>query len=216
MKYLGPPQSGSVANQTASRNRYGQYFRDRIIPTDPSTPGQISSRALFALAASNWAGLTDAERLAWSEWAARVPSHGKLGTSAPLTGQTGFIGAFMVATEHGLSAPAGVPPEDPSWSLIDAGLVLSSSSVVCSWVAAPGARVGLYLTGPTPATRAFNSAKRPKLIATSTAAGSEDVFTNYDSFFGGVPSSGQTAYLVVREVSGLRLSPGIVVRAVAP
>lgn len=216
MKYLGPPQSGSLANQVASRNPYGQYFRERIIPIDPATPAQISSRAVFSVAVGNWATLTDDQRQAWNVWGLTFRRSGNLVDGLGLSGQAAFISATMVAAEHGLSLPTDPPGAQPTWTLSLAEVDLSGGAVVANWTAAAGARVGLFFTPPTPPTRAFSSAKRPKLLATSVAAGTEDVTVNYLSFFGSLPASGQSVYLVAREISELRLSPPLVARDVAP
>lgn len=66
MKYLGPPQSGSVAAQTFSRNRYGQYTRAR------AGRGGTGAAAMTTIVAG-WQTLTDAQRLAWQAYASANP-----------------------------------------------------------------------------------------------------------------------------------------------
>jgi len=65
MKYFGNPQSGSYAQMTASRNRFGQYFRTRAVPVNPATPQQLVQRARLSTNAAGWRDLTDGERAGW-------------------------------------------------------------------------------------------------------------------------------------------------------
>ncbi len=83
--------SGSVGGVTASRNRGGQYFRLRAIPTNPSTPSQESVRAIMASQSQAWADLTDAQRASWKAWASENPVTNALGNSISLSGHQAFV-----------------------------------------------------------------------------------------------------------------------------
>lgn len=91
MKYLGVPQSGSQANTTASRNRYGQYYRNRSTPVNPGTPVQSARRASFAALAQAWKALTQSQRDAWNVFAADNGVVDVLGTTIFLTGASMFL-----------------------------------------------------------------------------------------------------------------------------
>jgi hypothetical protein len=71
MKYLGAPQSGSQANTVASRNRYGQYYRNRATPVNPHTSLQGTVRARLAINAATWRTLTAAQRAGWGDLASK-------------------------------------------------------------------------------------------------------------------------------------------------
>lgn len=86
MKYLGAPQSGSQANTTASRNKGGQYYRNRSMPTQPRTSSQTGFRANFGTLSTAWAVLTDAQRMAWNAYATTHSRVDSLGQSIKLSG----------------------------------------------------------------------------------------------------------------------------------
>src|SRR5437773_11561609 len=72
MKYLGPTQSGSENGTTASRNRFGQYFRRRAVPVQPRTAAQLAVRARMSNNAAAWRALTDAQRAAWESLGTQI------------------------------------------------------------------------------------------------------------------------------------------------
>lgn len=95
--------SGSVGGLTASRNRYGQYFRTRVVPVNPNTPAQITVRALFAAAATAWKAIAGSERDAWDTYAINTPVLNKLGNSITLTGFSMYVRSNSVRDLAGLA-----------------------------------------------------------------------------------------------------------------
>ena len=84
--------SGSVAGNTFSRNRGGQYIRNRATPINPNTAQQIAVRSAFADLANLWSGtLSQGQRDAWNDYAANVPVLNRLGDSIFLTGFNMYI-----------------------------------------------------------------------------------------------------------------------------
>jgi hypothetical protein len=110
MKFIGPPSSGSVNCETYSRNRFGQYVRNRSIPVQPRTPAQVAVRGYLTEATKRWAELTDTQRDAWNEWAQNHKKTDQLGQSYVMTGHQAFVGASVTAQIAGL-APVAEPPE---------------------------------------------------------------------------------------------------------
>jgi hypothetical protein len=83
--------SGSAGGVTASRNRYGSYFRGRAIPVNPNTSLQQVARTAFKVASSAWNSiLTDTQRQGWSTLAANTPMKNKLGDTVYITGNAMF------------------------------------------------------------------------------------------------------------------------------
>lgn len=115
MKQLIPPSSGSVAGETYSRNRFGQYIRKRSTPVNPSTAKQVARRAAVTAASVNWKGLTDAQRNAWKAWAENHPKVDTLGQTIYLTGFQWFVSAYQNAVTCGQIVPV-IPPEEPVWN----------------------------------------------------------------------------------------------------
>lgn len=97
MKYapsgLGVGQlSGSAGSTTASRNRYGNYLRNRTIPVNPNSVSQQGVRGIFGGLAQTWRTLTQSQRDSWSNLASNVPRTDSLGQSYVLSGIALFIG----------------------------------------------------------------------------------------------------------------------------
>jgi len=129
---LGPivtDAHGSVGGLVFSKNRYGQYGRDRITPVNPKSARQSAIRAIIAEVSARWLGVaTEAQRAAWDVFGANVPSTNKLGEVIFLTGFNRFVQSNVAAGNAGLSyietAPIifTLPGEDTAYnSEIDAG-----------------------------------------------------------------------------------------------
>lgn len=111
MKVLTVPQSGSVAGQTASRNRFGQYLRTRATPVNPNTTAQSTVRAGFADSAALWRTLSAARQAAWNYLALANPRTDSLGQQITLSGFQMFVGVAALMMGIGqspvLDAPLG-------------------------------------------------------------------------------------------------------------
>lgn len=124
MKLLVPPQSGSIAGQTASRNRFGQYVRTRAVPVNPGSTRQTLVRSVFSGCSTNWAGLTDPEQEAWQAWSDNHPRIDSLGQAITLTGFQQFVAVNCALLDAGLPAVTA-PPLDP---LPDPPIILSATA----------------------------------------------------------------------------------------
>ena len=113
MKKLNVPQSGSQANTTASRNRFGQYLRNRRSPVNVNSPAQQVARANFAANAQAWGNLTDEQRLAWTNYAAQHPIRNSLGAQVTLTGAQMYNSVNNVLLASGQTV-VSVPPAGPT------------------------------------------------------------------------------------------------------
>lgn len=82
---------GSIGGTTFSRNRYGNYSRNRTIPVNPSSSYQQKIRSSISVARNAWFSvLTAAQRTAWGAYAAAVAVQNRLGESINLTGWNHF------------------------------------------------------------------------------------------------------------------------------
>lgn len=110
MKYLGVPQSGSLAGTTASHNRAGQYLRNRRAPVQPVGTGRRAAiRTAFGAAAKGYAGLTGAQQAAWTSYALSFPITDALGQSITLTGQQMYVSINTQLLNVG-GAQSATPP----------------------------------------------------------------------------------------------------------
>lgn len=112
MKIIDIPRSGSYADKTSSRNRAGQYVRNRRSPVQPTGTGRRAAiRSAFGSASQAWAGLTDQQRAAWVSYADGVPYVDSLGQSIKLTGHQMFVAVNTQLLNCG-SAISDTPPAD--------------------------------------------------------------------------------------------------------
>jgi hypothetical protein len=128
MKILDVPMSGSANWRTASRNRNGQYLRNRSIPVQPRTEAQLAVRGFLALNSQNWAGLTNAQREAWATLAAGHPRTDALGQSYTLTGAQMFGSVNNIIRLMG-ATPVTTPPATPNLNAFVAGILRSTGSM---------------------------------------------------------------------------------------
>lgn len=117
---LGPlvgQASGSIGATTFSHNRGGPYTRLRAIPSNPQTVYQQAVRNRLQTTSSAWRSLTEAQRDAWSAWAAANPIVDRLGDTRILAGNPAYsslnvrrlqIGLASVATPPTVAMPNGL------------------------------------------------------------------------------------------------------------
>lgn len=127
MKYLGEPKSGSQANTTASRGRFGQYYRNRSTPTQPRTAAQVAVRSSLATFSQSWKLLTDAQRSAWSVYADAHPRVNPLGQTVKLTGAMSYTGVNNALAIAG-RPPVSDPPTYDSVETPTVGIVFDSDT----------------------------------------------------------------------------------------
>jgi len=128
MKYQGvfiKGASGSLGGLVASHNRFGDYFRGRTIPVNPSSNRQQAVRSVFASLAWAWSNvLTDANRLKWNTYAGIVTVKDSGGNDIYITGFNHFIRSNSVALGGGVTQVNDGPlnftlaEQDPTMSAV--------------------------------------------------------------------------------------------------
>ncbi len=84
--------SGSIAGDTFSRNRYGNYARARTKPVNPNTARQVLVRTAISVLTTRWSSvLTAAQRTAWNLYADSVNMTNRLGETIHLSGFNHYI-----------------------------------------------------------------------------------------------------------------------------
>jgi len=86
MKFRDVPQSGSRGNTVVSRNRSGQYHRERVSPDQPATAAHCATWHNMTDVSRLWNLMEDEQRLAWERFAEGTHSRPNLGVSGPLSG----------------------------------------------------------------------------------------------------------------------------------
>ena len=132
MKYLpsalGVGQlSGQAGNSVASRNRNGAYIRIRVTPVNPRSSLQSAVRSSFAGFATNWKGLTDAQRLSWKSLGAVMTRTDSLGAVYTLTGLQAYIAVNRNLATVGGTALTTAPTFTPPLAL--SSLAITATSV---------------------------------------------------------------------------------------
>jgi len=62
-----PELSGAIGGTIGSHNRYGPYFKNNAVPSNPQTVRQTAMRVFFASRSQLWRGLTLAQQTAWNQ-----------------------------------------------------------------------------------------------------------------------------------------------------
>lgn len=101
--------SGSAGGLTASRNRFGMYFRAKTMPVDPATLQQVLARARFRGLAVTWKSLTEVQRELWETYATNTPMQNRLGQTVFLTGFNHFIRSNAPRLQVGLGLLSDAP-----------------------------------------------------------------------------------------------------------
>jgi len=116
--------SKSLGSTVASHNRFGSYFRNRVIPVDPSTAAQAQIRADMQDLSQAWKGLTAPQRAGWADLAAQMPRLDSQGRTYFMTGLQAFTSLNMLNRVVGVAdladAPAapGAPVELTSYTAV--------------------------------------------------------------------------------------------------
>ena len=115
MRTADGPQRGKRGKVVASRNRFGQYHRERGPHKNHRTPAQKRVRGNLSDLARLWNRLTEPQRVAWRDRARQVRSRRCLGQSGPLDGPLLFKKLNTVLATCGHD-PLLDPPPHPQFS----------------------------------------------------------------------------------------------------
>ena len=114
---------GSQGGTVYSRNRHGQYTRQRSVPVNPNSPAQVTARGWFNLLATRWRDvLTQAQRDGWDLYAANTNWINGVGQVTHLTGMNHYIRSNVMrlaAAEPVTDAfptTFGIPDQEELWS----------------------------------------------------------------------------------------------------
>lgn len=121
--------SGTVGSLIYSRNQYGAYTRDYVVPSDPATTEQQEWRDNMGTLVSRWnndALTTPSERDSWEAFAREHPLPDRLGQSRCLNARDWYIRCNIFRLRAGYN-PFGGPPLTPECSYVPA-LTLSQET----------------------------------------------------------------------------------------
>lgn len=204
MKILAAPQSGSYQGLTASRNRFGQYFRTRATPVQPRTVAQLNQRARMTTNAAAWRGLTDAQRAGWLDLGLSISRTDSLGQTYTLNG----FGAYCSVNNNKLDAgdaaisdaTAIVTPAD----LLTSTVTLTAAAFSVAYTATPlaaGVRLFIRVSPQRSAGVKFNGDYRLLAVTAAAAASPANILAAYTAKFG-VPVVGNRIFLGLQTYQG--------------
>lgn len=218
MKQLIPPSSGSIAGTVYSRNRYGQYCRNRTSPVQPRTSAQLNQRARMSTNAAAWRALTDAQRAGWLSLGLAITRTDSLGQVYTLNG----FGAYCSVNNNKLDAgdaavsdaPAIVTPAD----LATVTLTLTAAAFSIAYTATPlpaSTRLFIFASPQRSAGVFFNNDYRLLAVTAAAAASPHNLLVAYTAKFG-VPVVGNRVFLSLATYkAGFKGSPFNVSQVVA-
>ncbi len=118
MKIIDIPRSGSQDSTVSSRNRGGQYTRNRRSPVQPLGTGRRAFvRQNFANASKLWQAITDAQRAQWSAVADGYPYVDSLGQTIKLTGHQFFVACNSQLLNCNKAQIADAPASTAVWGM---------------------------------------------------------------------------------------------------
>src|SRR5918996_710967 len=197
MLILDSPRSGSYAGVTSSRNRFGQYVRNRATPVNPSSSFQTTVRARMSQNASDWRNLTSLQRTGWNDLGLQIQRSNSLGSTYNMTG---FM-AYCMINNNNLAAGNAQVSDAPLLAIPDPlatitpTLTAASFSVAYTVTPLPaGARLFLYASPMRSAGRTFENDMRLISVTAAAAASPFNVLAAYQGRFG-TPVTGSRIFM---------------------
>lgn len=89
---------GKLGGHVHTRNHYGNVVRTRVVPINPQTTAQSTSRNQLKAASVAWRKLTVAQRASWNSFAENYKQQDALGNSIRLTGANLFVMQYKLMT----------------------------------------------------------------------------------------------------------------------
>lgn len=185
MKKLDVPQSGSQADTTASRNRYGQYNRTRRTPVNPNTAAQSAARSRLTDLSRAWSGLDETDRLAWAAFAEAHPRTDSLGQSNVLTGHQAYVSVNCARMAAGLD-PVDVPT-GATETVTACTVELADDGFDVAFAPSPvpsDHKLVIEASGPVSPGRSYNGDYRFVASVDAAATTPQDVLTDWEAKFG--------------------------------
>lgn len=208
MKVLDIPSSGSVNWRTASRNRNGQYIRNRSIPVQPRSTAQLAVRGYLIDAAQAWRMLSSDDRLAWKTFGSLHPKTDALGQSNAPTGEQAYVGVNAVRLLLGQTF-LSTPPAEPDFSAFAEGTLSSvDGTVLVTGFACPvGGQVMVYASKPASPGRAFFGPALFLQASTVDQITPMDITAQLTARWGTPPDGSIVQIIQVPVVNGIKGAP---------
>lgn len=210
MKLLDVPQSGSLAGQTSSRNRFGQYRRTRATPVNPNTTFQSQARSRLTGIAQTWDTLTAIQRAGWSTLGSNMTRTDSLGQQYNLTGLQAYCSINSLNLAAGNASVSDAPAISSPASIITVTPTLTAAAFSLAYTPTPlaaGERMFAFCSPLRSAGRGFEGDYRLIAVTAAAAASPANIFTAYQARFG-TPIVGMKIFIQVqRYLAGFLSAP---------
>jgi hypothetical protein len=197
---------GKLNGHVFSKNRYGNYVRNKVTPVNPQTAAQQGIRNRLSGLSSAWAALTAAQRTAWN---AAVNSFAKTNIFGDLINPTGFQlhqtlnNNLLITGTAAITAPP-VPAAVDAFTSISLAIAAGAATAVLTYAPAIAAdhKVKVYATPGVSAGISFVKSEYRLIDVIATADASPlDVKAAYLATFGALPAAGLKVFLKVVQVN---------------
>jgi len=203
MKILEPPQSGSIAGQTSSRNRFGQYKRTRAIPVNPSSAAQGLVRTRMSTNSAAWRMLTSAQRAGWNDLGLSMVRTDSLGQSYSLQGNQAYASVNNNRLLQGLTVVPDAPAIATPVNIVTCTITLTAVAFSLAYTVTPLAAatyIAVFASPQRSAGRNYEGDLRFVKLSTAAAASPLAILAEYTAKFG-VPVTGNRIFLSVVALS---------------
>ncbi len=188
-----------------SKNRAGSYLRNKVTPSNPSTPDQALVRSILGTNSSTWRTLTELQRDAWIAAVESWLTTDVFGDTVTPSGFQLFNrlnGNIVNAGSPAISAPPA-PVGISGATVLTAVPDISLSELICTTVPDPvPAGQVLIVEATAPLSAGINnfSGKYRKIDVVAAAGSIGNQFLNFETKFG-TPSAGLKSSLRVKFVN---------------
>lgn len=192
---------GKINGTVHSKNRSGQYMRNKTSPVNPQTASQSGVRNSFSTFAQGWRSLTQAQRDSWTSAAENFTKTNVFGDNVKLTGAN-----LYMSLNRNIATAGGVAISDPPLPAAVTGITslsgdpdVSDGTIVMTYTPAIPASgtVLIFATAPQSAGVKFVKNKYRFIEAIVAADVSPyDITTAYEAKFGtGWKVAGQKVFV---------------------
>jgi hypothetical protein len=202
MKILDIPQSGKRGLSVSQKSRNGLVSRALVIPTQPETDAQLRIRSFLRSVASQWRGLTQDQRNAWTAEASAHQSKSRLGQSGTLTGFQLYAKINCSLLNIG-GAVVQAPPAEPVFGLLPVtGLVITNATgvITLKLTTTDSPPDGTMLWGAKPCSQGISTARGVVFLGTldSPVNDAIDITAAYTARYGS-PVAGKKVFVKVNQ-----------------
>lgn len=123
---------GKAGGTVFSRNRGGAYFKNFVVPSNPSSTRQQTVRSFFALISSLWRSLEGVQREQWNSSTENYPQTNKFGDTFYLSGKGLFQklnGNLLNVGVEFLSVPRLPTGSNPALTMEDSEIIHDSGDL---------------------------------------------------------------------------------------